>query len=282
MSVFEFSDFRDYLRHRLAQDLYAPSGRKRSSLRRVASSIGYSSPSLLSMVINGRRHPSDDLCEALARAWSLSLRERAYLRLLVRLGRARQQGLDPDPIVREMRRIAGHTPIQICDDAAFAAIRDWHFVVIQQLAGSAEFKEDPVWISRALRRKITPIQAQQALEKMLGLGILIRDPETGRLVCRPGRTETSHGVPSAAIRAHHAQMLERAKETINDRLPQERLLNGLTFKVSPQRVPELRERILEFLRSIDEEFSDPSSSSVHQLCVQQFEHTASEPDPSEG
>jgi uncharacterized protein (TIGR02147 family) len=241
----------------------------------VAVSIGYSSPSLLSMVVKGRRQPSDDLCEALLKSWQLPLREREYFRLLVKLGRVRQAGRDPAPIVDEMRRLAGNRKIYVYDDAQFAAIRDWYVLVVKVLASNPGFREDPAWISQALRKKVTPVQAQTALEKLIQLGILARDLKTGRLKAVADGGQTGDGAPSAAIRSHHAQMLERARESLEDRPMQERLFNSLTFKVSPDRIAELRERLADFVRSINEKFSDSSSESVFQLCLQFFEHTSS-------
>ena len=274
MTAFDFSDYREFIRHKLSGDLYSPAGRKRSTLKRVAESIGYSSPSLLSMVVNGRRSPSEELCEALSHAWQLPLREREYFRLLVKLGRARQERRDPGSILQDMKRVAGHRAIHVYDEAQFAILREWHMIVVKQLIGCAGFREDPAWISRVLRKKITPAQARAALEKLEECGIVRRDSQSGTLRLRVDGAETPSRMPSAAIRGHHAQMLQRAAEALEDRPPEDRHFHSLTFRVSPERTADLRDRIEEFMKALNDEFSEASADSVFQVGVQMFEHTA--------
>ncbi len=86
-------------------------------------------------------------------------------------------------------------------------------LVIKELAYTTDFQEDPQWISRRLRRKITPSQAKHALNTLERLGVLQRD-ENGVLKARPGFVESTHEIPSSAIRQHHKGMIRRADEAI--------------------------------------------------------------------
>lgn len=273
MTVFDYADFREFMRHRLLDAGSTPGGR-RPTLRGIAHGLGYASPSLLSMVLSGKRFPSDEMCEGLVRHWNLPLREREYFRLLIALEKVRADGEDPTPIIQQMRQVAGKREIVVLDDATFSAISSWHCYVIQQLIDTPDFQEDPAWISRALRRKISPTEARSAIEKMEKAGLIVRDRETGRLRSAVGGTETTHDVPSAAIRKFHAEMIDRAKETLEDRPVKDRLFNALTFRVSQHRVEELRDLVWDFMREVNEEFSDDESNSVYQVCVQLFEHTS--------
>lgn len=273
MTIFEFSNFREFIKFRVSQQLYNSKGRKKSNLVGVSKALGYNSPSLLSMVMNGKRLPSDGLCEAMARKWNLSLKEREYLRLLVQLDRKRGQGEDTAETVEMLRRVGGKRSAYVFNENEFSMIREWYYLVIKQMVETPSFNEDPAWISKVLRRKVTPAQCKNALEKMLEMNILERDAVTGRLKCVAGNTETSHEIPSSAIRIHHREMLNRAIEALEDRPVDERLFNSLTFTLDAKRLPEIRGHLLEFMRWLDAEFSSPSAESVFQVGLQLFEHT---------
>jgi uncharacterized protein (TIGR02147 family) len=273
MTVFDFSDFRGFLKYRVSKELYTSSGRKKSNLAQVAKSLGYASPSLLSMVMNGKRTPSDELCETLVRTWNLSLKEKEYFRLLVQLEKKRKNGSDPSETVEQIRRVAGRRAAFSFSENEFSAIREWHYLVIKQLVETPSFREDPVWISKALRRRITPTQAQQALTQLETLRLLERDPVSNALRVANAESETTHDIPSAAIREHHKQMMQAAMEALETRPVAERQFNSLTFNVDPRRLPEIRKHLLDFIRLLDTDFSNKESDSVFQLNLQFFEHT---------
>lgn len=273
MTVFEFSDFREFMKYRLSSELYSVGGHKKSNLSRVAKNLGYASPSVLSMVINGKRAPSEEFCDALVQSWNLSLKEREYFRLLVQLDRKKKLGHDTTDTVEQIRRMVGNKAIKVFKDSEFSLIREWHYNVIQLLVESPSFREDPIWISRILRRKITPSQAQQALDRMEQAGILVRDSETGRLVVSATHTETAQDVPSSAVQLHHKEMIHRGLEALDERAQAERFINSLAFHLDRERLPEIRERLLDFMRGINTEFAAKPTDSVYQLNIQFFEHT---------
>ena len=273
MDALDFPDFRSYFQHQVRARLVDKQGRKWSSLARLARDLGYSSPSVLSMVLTGQRLPSDELCGNISRRWNLSLKEAEYLRLLVEAERKARRGEDPAEARERIRRLLGKRSVRHFNDDEFAMIREWHYTVIRQLAGSPSFLEDPAWISRALRKKVSPTQVQEALARMERMGVLTRDPATGRLRASGESTETTHEVPSVSIRIHHRHMIQRALEALDERPLAERLFNSLTMNVDPARLPELKERVREFLRQLDSEFSADGALHVYQLNLQFFEHT---------
>jgi uncharacterized protein (TIGR02147 family) len=277
LTIFEFTDFKEFFRFRLQQRIVNKNSRKKSTITKIAKELGYASPSLLSMILNGKRLPSDEFCESISRNWKLSLRESEYLRLLVDLERRKCNGDDNAETVERLRRLMGTRSVQKFNENDFSLLREWHFFVIRQLAGSKSFQDDAVWISKALRRKISPSQARHALERLESQGFLRRSSETGRLEAVSNPLETTHEVPNASIRIHHRSMMERAMEALEDRPVEERVFSSLTLNIDPKRLPELKGRMLEFLREIDSEFSSIDSAAVGQLNLQFFEHTSEFP-----
>jgi uncharacterized protein (TIGR02147 family) len=220
------------------------------------------------------RLPSVDLCESLLDSWKLSLKEREYFRLLVSLDRKRRSGDDPTEILERIRRLVGNRAVYVFPEQEFSLIREWHFLVIKLLIESPSFREDPDWISKILRKRITAAQAAHALERLEEMGAIQRDPKTQKLMPVSADTETTHDIPSSAIRIHQKGMINRALEALDDRPVEERQFNTLTFHVDPKRLSEAKKHILEFVRWIHTEFANPGGNSIFQLNIQFFEHTA--------
>lgn len=270
LSVFDFSDYRSYLRSRIVDGTGA-GGKKRISLDRLAEKLGYKSPSSLSMILKGDRAPSANLLQELMDHWRLTPPEREYFRLLVQLESAKKKNKDTKVLVDRLQKL-NRKPISFqfsIED--FEHLRDWHFLVIKELAYTVDFRDDPLWISKRLRRKITPSQAKHALEVLEKLSVLTRD-SAGNLVPNKGLTETTNDVPSHAIRQHHKGMLLRASEAMDEQPSEKRQITGLTLRVDPAKLPEMKQQIMHFIRTFHAD-NEADSQSVYQLSVQFFEHT---------
>lgn len=71
------------------------------------------------------------------------------------------------------------------------------------------------------------------------------------------------------LRAYHHEMLDRAKQTLDQVAPERRHVTGLTLALSDSKFEELRELIFEFLASVPEQLRDRSEHrSIYQIeCV---------------
>jgi uncharacterized protein (TIGR02147 family) len=275
VTAFEFDNLKDLLKYHVEMSLVNSSGRKTSNLSRVAKNLGYRSPSILSMLLKGQRIPSDEMVSAMEKSWKLNIAEREFLRLLVKVEREKSKGRDSSDTFERLRRLAQtkNSKTFTVSLNQFSLLKEWYFLVIKQMIGSPGFNEDPKWISRKLRKKITPVQAAKAIEVLLELGLIQRDPVTDKLCTAVGYIETPHNMPSEAIRMHHRGMIDRATEAIEEQSVTERQFNSLTFKAEPGKIPEVREKILNFLRDLNKEYETDNSDSVYQINIQLFEHT---------
>jgi uncharacterized protein (TIGR02147 family) len=276
LSVFQFNDFREYLKYRIDRQLRSSTGVKRSNLGRLAKSLGYRSPSLLTMVMKGQRIPSDEFIAALSESWDLKTDEKDYLQILVQLERNKSRGRDVSAMLKKLEQLGLAKDSHKISLSQFNLLSDWQCLVIKELIGSPDFKEDPQWISRKLRRKVTAAEVQRALDVLLELGLTRRDPESGKLELNTGFVETTHDIPSAAIRAHHRAMMERAKDALEEQDASERHYNSLSLRVKPDRVTDAKAALLDFIKKFNSEYGDADSSRVYQLNLQFFEHTQKE------
>jgi uncharacterized protein (TIGR02147 family) len=273
VTIFDFSDYKEFLKYRINQKLLNKFGKKTTNISGIANDLGYSTPSLLSMVVNGKRAPSKKFCDTLANSWKFTLKESEYFRLLIELDRCKLKGEDAKETIDRIKRLTRNKTIHSFTDQDFSIIREWHYLVIRQLVSSKSFREDPHWISKSLNKKITPSQAQYALTRLEEMKIISRSVETGKLYVANHSTQTTHEIPSASIRLHHSEMLKRASEALEERLVVERFFNSLTINFDLKRLPEIKKRLGEFVRCIDEEFSSNDANSIYQLNLQFFEHT---------
>jgi uncharacterized protein (TIGR02147 family) len=272
MSIFEFSKFQELFQHKLRASSPGLGGAK-LGLDRIAKRLGYRSPSLISMVGNGKRLPSNELLHALADEWKLTAREREYVYLLVQLERLSLKKKDTTAIARKISGLASNHNVRHFQKHEFSEISEWQFMVVKQLVSVPGFQEDPVWISQSLRKKVSAKKAADALRILEEKGLLARDPETKKLYAVHDLTETTHDIPSTAIRAHHRGMLERAAEALEEQAVDRRHFNSLSFKVNPKDLPAIKAKITEFTKNLYDQYHNNESHSVYQLNSQLFEHT---------
>jgi uncharacterized protein (TIGR02147 family) len=266
-SVYDHLDFRAYLGAWFAARKAA---NPRYSYRLFARKAGDVSPSLLHHVIHGERNLTPATTDAFVEALGLRAGEAAFFRLLVTLG----QSKDPDERnaaweqlaatrrFREARQIDGH---------AFAYLSNWILPAVRELATRADFRPDPGWIAEALRPRVTPREAQDALDRLVALGMLV-DDGAGGLSPADVSVTTPAEVTGLAVHNYHRGMLTLASEAITRFEPPERHLIAITVSVPVSLVPRLKAEANAFLERMmhlcDGAEADPDQ--VMQMNLQLF------------
>ncbi|WP_409479530.1 DUF4423 domain-containing protein [Pseudobdellovibrio sp. HCB154] len=248
------------------------------TLKTLSDRLDLKSPSLLSMVANGKRLPSEALLEKLFVVWKTGAKERKFLRLQLKLEKKHQKGKEALSLMQEIKKLNPPSTFFKLKLKQIESVRDWHVLVVRALANSPEFQADPQWISERLRNKISPKQARTALSLLIDRGLLAQDEKTGKVTVCQDYVETTHEIPSEAIRQHHRGMLNRALEALSEQSVTERLFNSITLNFKPEDLELAKKRIVDFNRAFHEEFGHNTSDTVYQLNVQLFSHTS----PSRG
>lgn len=267
VNVYDFLDYRAYLR---AYYEAAKRTRPSFSFRLFSKLAGLRSPNFLKLVIDGERNLGADSIERFAGALGLEGSDAEFFRDLVAFGQA-QTLTDKN---RAFERIAASRRFRAArriDGELFAYLSHWYNPAIRELAARDDFQEEPRWIAAQLRPTIGPAEAAEAMKLLLSLGLLVRNPETGRVERGEPTLTTEHEVRSLGAAAFHRQMLERAAQSIES-VPRElRDLAALTVCVSPETAALVKQRIHQFRESLTELCdSDQRGSTVYQLNVQWF------------
>lgn len=269
MKTYEFDQFKDFFEYHLREKSIDSRGRK-TTLHRLAKKLGYNSPSTLSMISSGERLPTPALLNALFKEWNISDTDKDRIRLKIEIEQKQRKGKKISHLIAKYNRL---TPYHKIDLKNYNVVRDWYVLVIKLMAGSPDFNEDPVEISQALRKKITPAQAKKAVQLLLDTGLLQRDPVTKRLVPTEANTETTHELSSEAIRENHKGMIARSLEAVEEQTIQQRHFNSLALQFDSKKMAAAKKRILDFISAFNDEFGSDTSDQVYQLNVHFFEHT---------
>ena len=267
VSVYDFLDHRAYL---AAYYQAAKRTRPSFSFRLFSKLAGLRSPNFLKLVIDGERNLGADSVGRFAQALALEPADAEFFADLVAFGQAQTlaeknrafERIGASRRFRAARRIDGEL---------FAYLSHWYNPAIRELAAREDFQEEPRWIAAQLRPKISPTEAAEAMKLLLSLGLLVREPKSGRVVRGEPTLTTEHEVRSLGAAAFHRQMLERAAQSI-ETVPRElRDLAALTVCVSSETAAIVKQRIHQFREALTELCdADTQGSTVYQLNVQWF------------
>lgn len=220
-----------------------------------AKSAGLSSHSLLGMVIRGNRNLSAKTIRAFCRALSLKGQQALYFEKLVlfnQSGNSEDKAYYLDQLVSVSGGNGKTILTKIKNHARF--LSHWYVVAVRELVDLTDFKADPEWISRKLKRKITKRQAREAWEILLELGMVAKNPASGRFEPQELGIDIDPGVIDFAIRNFHKQFLERTKDAVDNDPFGERELSSLTISISKEDLPVLQKKIKDFRRDLNLSF----------------------------
>lgn len=204
------------------------------SLRAFARLLGVS-PASISQVLSGKRHLSRKLAREVAQRLGFSpLETQEWMQGHLRARYEEQATETP-------------SPYQLLELDRFNLISDWYHYAILSLSEVKAASAKPEWIARRLN--ITRAQAVDALARLERLKLI--EIRGGKFRQTVPPLDTPNGVPSAALRKHHSQILHKADLAQHEMPIEEREYGTLTMAVNPARLPQARER----LRALRDELS---------------------------
>lgn len=150
---------------------------------------------------------------------------------------------------------------------AFNVIADWYHYAILELTKIEGFQSEPRWIAKKLH--LTTAQVQIAVDRLKRLGLLKEKEDrlvaSEAQVTNAGSIETSH-----AMKQLQKHVLEKALSSI-DNTPKERKdITSMTMAVDESKLPQAREMIKKFRRSLCAFVEDGKPSAVFNLGIQLY------------
>jgi uncharacterized protein (TIGR02147 family) len=222
-------------------------------------------PSRLSDIFNGKQGMSVGVARRLAERLGWDAPEQEFFAALVESEHARSQ------TKRELaRRKVADGNYQTLDHDTFALISDWYHFAILELVFTEGFRPQLKWIARRLA--ITEIEVEQAVERLVNLGLLIRHGEHWEVTQK--FPATMSGVPSKAIKKFHAQIMKKAADALYLQEIERRDFSTISVAINPDDLPEIKEEIKKFRRALEQKYKARANKrEVYALSMQLFSLT---------
>lgn len=226
------------------------SDNNRYSERAFAKSLGLS-PGFLKLFFQGKKHLS--FMRAREIAFRFQWTEAQRLRFLNSI------------LIESTKKANTLKGKLLLNDLNFFEISDWfHFAIIELIkANDGETSIDEI----CRRLLISKVEATFALKHLKHLDLVKEITKNNFSV------PDAYEMPSSSsegIRKYHKQMLQYAKDSVEDQDVLERDLRGLTIAFDKSRIQEAKKDIQKFVAQFEKKYGKGSRNSVYQLSLAFF------------
>lgn len=272
LSVFGYTDYRDYLR-----DFYEfrKDSEKGYSYRTFSKVAGFTSPNILKLVIEGSRNISADASSKFAKALGLRGQMAEYFVTLVRLNQTKSDA-DKEYYFKILQKLTPQSKRRELQAESLKYLSHWLYPVIREMVTLPDFRDDPYWISRRITGKTNLHEISQALQFLIKEGFIEKTDASG-YAAKDKMILTQDEVKNLAIRAYHRSMLEQAKEKLESLSVEEREFGALTFVLPESAISELKYKLKTFRGEIHtwamQVATQQDSDVIVQVNYQMYPHT---------
>src|SRR3989344_4172440 len=262
--VFEYTDYRSYLKSELASRCQK---NPRYSLRSFASQLQVS-PGQLSRVINGSKNISQEKAIEVSAALNLKGKSQEYFCQLVHLESAKthQSKVFVQKKLNDLRPTRDFHTVEL---DTFKVISEWYHYALLEMTELRDFKSNPQWISRRLG--VSRPQVELAIERLKRLHLL--KEEKGTLKKTRETYLAVSDIPNDALQNFHRQTLDHAKESLTTQHPSERHISSVTMAIDPSKLKEAHELTRQYRVEMEKLLSSDRKEEVYQFAVQLFRLT---------
>jgi uncharacterized protein (TIGR02147 family) len=243
--IYQYMNYRQFLRD--AYDARKATAGK-YSYRYYAQKAGLRSPSHVKMVLDGTRNLTATTARSLARAFGLDAQATRFFLALVAMNQAKTTE-ERAQHYEELSRMPAYRASRQLERAQYQYYARWYCVPIRELVARGDFREDPRWIAGQLRPGITPVEAREALDLLLALGLLVRE-ESGRLRQADPLIATGPELRTLSMRAFHREMLHLAASALDSVPIEERSVRGVTLRLTAAQVKLLQRLLFEMAEQV--------------------------------
>ena len=263
-------EYQDY--HLLIKDYYEE--RKRTSYfswREFAKVAGFSSPTYLKLVSDGKSNLSRVTMDRMVNAMGLTGYEVDYFKAMVNYGNAKEGKLK-DAYLKEMRKIALEYKVRVVDKEAVEYFDGWKNPVIRELAPMMP-GSTPGQIAKMCCNEISAAEVAASLEFLTRAGFLKKDSDGAYRQTEKNVTASTEGM-AYAVHAMQRKMINLAGESIDRFGPHERNVSGVTFAVNRECFERISSEVDAFRKKIIAIVSDAEEADqIYRLNVQLFPMT---------
>lgn len=264
--IFEYTNYRDYLRD--SYD-FLKETTEYFSFRYFSRKAGFRSPNYLKLVIEGQRNISPDSIDRFAGAFKMNKGEAHFFGKLVGFNQAGNNS-ERAEFALKILQTKIYQKLNPLREEQLHYYQRWYQIAIRELALCPGFSNDAEWIAKQFTPELTVHEAQQAIDSLVKLGMLVK---TSKNQLRPNtKNVTTHDeVLSSFVGFYHKQMMDKAKDSINITEAAEREISSICVPVSADTFHKMKVRIQDFKKELMALASeDQNPNRVYQLNLQLF------------
>jgi len=274
-SVYDYLDFRDYLRDAYAHRK-ALNPRFSENAFVLAAGFGRNSRGYLGLVVKGKRNLTAKSIVGFARALNLSAQEALFFENMVHFCQAESE--KERVFFFERLKLASQgvesAPIKLLD-SQLRFLNEWHLVVLRELVCLADFSEDIEWMHRRLGGQISKEKINQGLDDLMNLGH-IRRSSAGKLEQSDPVVlfkDAKHNFKNSANL--HRTFAQRAAEAMTEAPYEKRAAQLITLSVPAPAFEELRKEMQAITENLLKKYATPNDGAQHvvQLGIQLLQVT---------
>jgi uncharacterized protein (TIGR02147 family) len=232
LNVFEYDDYRAFLKDKFAE-------RKRLgkffSHRYFAKKAGFKTPSLLQMVVRGKRNLTLESIKKFIKGFELSSREAKYFEMMVLFNQTPALA-EKRQYYEQMLNIKKMAIGKKLARGQYEYYSHWYLPVIREMASLPGFRPDPAWIQQRLREKVSLPDLRKAVGLLRELKMIEETPEGNWRASEPilttGPQSESVHVANKEICAMTREFKQRLIEKIVNDKPSEQVYQ-LNFHLFP-------------------------------------------------
>ena len=262
MSVFEFDDYRAYLRHyfECAQAL-----NRRYSLRSFSDKLGFSSKDFISRVMKGEKSLTPASIAKIVGGLQFDESEAAYFEAMVLFCQASNED-ERENYKKRMEEITAtyrFTQQMLLTRAyQYEVYSHWYYSAIRSIIGMIGFDGDYDALGARLMPPISGEQARQAVDLLERVGLIKKDAKGNWILNK---------VIQQAFINYHKEFIDLAKESITNVPSTERNVSSVTLGISEGSYKKIVKCINEFRKKISMIANeDEDGGRVFQMNIQIF------------
>ena len=243
--IYDYIDYREYLAFWFTEKKKA---KPSYSYRLFSRKMNQKSPSFLKDIIGRRRNVTMSQFDLLCQTLGLRQREKSYLRHLIVFDQSKDSAERKKAfeLIAATRRVTG---ARLIEGESYRYLSTWYCPAIRELANLPNFEPNAAWIVERIRPQITKKQANEALQILQELNMLIVHQD-GSFTLQDGTLTTPPEVVGLAVHNYHQNVLRLASDSISHFAPSERHLLGVTVTANEDLIPLIKQELNEFAARI--------------------------------
>lgn len=242
------------------------------SVRAWSKQMGLSTHSALSGWLNGKKEILPSNIESINQSLKLNGKELKYFESIVGLKIAK--GAEKDFYEKQILLLHPSNESTYLNEQYFEIISKWLHMAIIEMTQLPSFQNSAQWIQKRLVKDYSLEEVEEALNRLIGMGLLKEDDENpNRLVKTSKRLTTPKDRPHIAIQNHHREVLSLASEQISEQSVDERCYDTCTMTIDSSKIDEAKRLIIKFREDMCHLMEKSDGDRSYQLAVQFFRVT---------